>query len=188
MKKVFILFLTCLLILFSSFIFGQKKQAMGDVFELQKPIKFLFVDTDNDDIFDADESLVVMSAADYVKVFKRKPPLERMLRSQVKDTEFIVLEQSDFDSMDTNGDAMITSADEGTALYAVYFVRVEGHIDGALIATEAEMVDMGKLKGIVLHTNSIPKEQFQTENETHFMNGGEVQIKSTKEKMPWVGL
>lgn len=83
-----------------------------------KKFLVLFVDENNNKVLDTGEPLVVMAADDYRELFQRDAPLERMLRSQIKGTEFIVLTQEDFDTLDTNRDRILTAAD--TSPYYAY--------------------------------------------------------------------
>lgn len=148
---------------------------------------FMYADIDDDNMLDHDEPLVIMEASDYMKLFKSKAPLERMLRGQIKNTEFIVLNNNDMMKLDINQDSAITAAD-GKSLYKIYFAKVSGTIKDALIATKTEMVDIGKLKAIMLHTNPKQDREKYKEHEAHLQDGDEIRIRSTKEEMPWMGL
>ena len=91
--------------------------------QLKTQLTFLFVDIDDDGIHDESEFLVIVTVNDYKKTFKRKVPLNRMLRSQIKREEFIVLEHNDLLQLDKNKDSILSSAD-GRHLYLIYFAKV----------------------------------------------------------------
>lgn len=155
--------------------------------KLKTPITFLFVDSDADGQLDSSESLVIISADEYKQLFKSKVPLERMLRSQIQHKEFIVLNHNDIVMLDKNRDSVISSAD-GSHLYKIYFVKLEGNINGEHIVTTAELVNIGELKAIILDLDDRDVTIQQTNHEAHFKNGGKVRIGVTDAKVPWLGL
>lgn len=67
----------------------------------------LFLDKNNNDKFDKDEAVPVISADSYQKWFKREPPLNRMLRRQYNGTEYIVLNAAELSRLDNNKEVVI---------------------------------------------------------------------------------
>ena len=154
---------------------------------IKKIKEILFADKNKNDQLDGDEPLVVISADSYQRIFKTKAPLKRMLRSQVDNVEYIALNHADFENMDTNKDSAITASDDH-GLNEIYFVKASGTIKGAMISTKAEKVSLGKLKGIMLNTNDPKERKNIKKHHAHFHDGDEVELKTTKQFIPWVGL
>jgi hypothetical protein len=151
----------------------------------------LFVDSDDDNYLDEDEPMLVMKADDYCKIFvcsaQHPAPLERMVRAQIGGTEYIVLNHNDLEKLDSNQDGIISAADENMQ-YKVYFVDVDGTVYDSFITTKADLVELGQLKAIVLHSNEESERSKRIEHEAHFKDGDEAYIKSSKKLMPHVGL
>jgi hypothetical protein len=140
-------------------------------------IGVLFVDQNNNRVLDANETLIAISADDYSKIFRKKPPLDRMLRGLINKKEFIALNNQDFKAMDTNKDLTIDPKDQH--FYKIYFVKVKSYIKGAYISTKVEKVNYSDLVKIVLNKN---------EHEAHFKAGKKLKIRPSKETIPSVGL
>lgn len=166
---------------------------------LPEPIHFLYADMDETGKRDPEDPLIVMRAEDYKKIFGYIP-LERMLRTQIGQQEYIVLDQEDLEKMDTNKDNIIDGKSDNGALYKIYFAQVSGTIKDAYIATKANLVNFGKLKEILLnvpphgHAKAMHEaHDIETEvDEAEFNNHKDVEIKSATKKtdkdMPWMGL
>ncbi len=199
MKKITILFITCLFVLFSSVLFADAEDVAVAVQDAKSagPIQFLYADMDNTKKRDATDPLLIMAADDYRKIFG-EVPLERMLRTQINNKEYIVLDQEDLDHMDKNKTSLIDNRD-GYSFYKIYFAQVSGTIKGSYIVTTAKMMNFGKLKEILLdvhptgHTKVVHEGHDINEvDEVDFENNKEINVRTTEKKsdkdMPWMGL
>lgn len=59
----------------------------------------IYVDINGNDQRDREEPVVVIKADDYQDSFNKKPPLKRMLRRQIQQNEYIVLNTDEFDKL-----------------------------------------------------------------------------------------
>lgn len=198
MKKLIIIIAGFMLVLFSAVGFAADNKAKQEVV-LPEPIHFLYADMEETGKRDPADPLIVMRADDYKKIFGFIP-LERMLRSQIAQHEYIVLDQEDLEKMDTNKDNVIDNKSNNSVLYKIYFAQVSGTIKDSYIATKANLVNFGKLKEILLnvpphgHAKAMHEaHDIETEvDEAEFNNHKDVEIKSATKKtdkdMPWMGL
>lgn len=190
MKLLTLIISIFFLISFSS-IYAEESE-INKPFELDKPKALLYVDSDHDAKLDNNEPLVVMLEDDYSELFKRRAPLNRMLRGQIKKRTYVALTHDDFMKMDTNKDNKIDTKDHKIDkkhhLYKIYFANLSGTVKGDFIATTAELVDYGTLKKIVLHNDDKNIKEEEKEHEAHFEDGQKMKIKSSSKEMPHVGL
>jgi hypothetical protein len=138
---------------------------------------FLFVDSNKNERREENEPVVVMSANDYERIFQTKVPLTRMLRRQINNQEYVVLNTQELERLDSNMDHVINELDS-TVLSNLFFVIPVVKMERGYYATEMQMVLQGKIKEVQL-THS-PIVQFQTQS---LMN-----IKSSKQFTRWLGL
>lgn len=139
----------------------------------------LYLDKNNNGKLDLNETLIVISAYDYTKIFNRRPPLNRTLRAQIDKKAYVALNETDFKKLDTNKDSVINSKD--SHFYKIYFVKVSSDIQGAYIFTEAKRVHYSDLEQIVLKPG-------KHEHEAIFQKGEKRTVRASKKSIPSVGL
>lgn len=137
----------------------------------------LFADINKNNRREENEPVVVMMADNYEQAFHIKAPLERMLRRQINNEEYIALSNTEFRSMVMQKD---------TALNGVYFVIPVIKMQRGYYATEMEFVQLGKIKEVTPNTS--------LENETakgytvSFEPKPLVNLRTTNTFIRWLGL
>lgn len=112
----------------------------------------LFADINKNNRREENEPVVVMMADNYERAFHTKAPLERMLRRQINNAEYIALSNTEFENMVTNKDTAFN--DDTTGFNAVSFVIPVVKMQRGYYATEMEFVPLGKIKEVTLNTTS----------------------------------
>ncbi len=120
------------------------------------------------------EPIVVMPADTYEQVFHNKAPLERMLRRQINNTEYIALSTTEFETIANNNKE---------ALNAVYFVIPVIKMVRGYYATEMHIVDLGKIKQIRLDPSPTSK-SYTVDFETK----PSVRLRASNAFIRWLGL
>lgn len=137
----------------------------------------LFADINKNNRREENEPVVVMMADNYEQAFHTKAPLERMLRRQINNEEYIALSNTEFRNMVMQKD---------TALNGVYFVIPVIKMQRGYYATEMEFVQLGKIKEVTPNTS--------LENETakgytvSFEPKPLVNLRTTNTFIRWLGL
>lgn len=139
----------------------------------------LFVDTNKNNIREENEPIVVMRADNYRRIFHATPPLTRMLRRQINHTEYIALSGAEFKSMDMNMDLVFNHEDK-EGVEVIDFVIPEVKLLRGYYATEMKKVDLGKVKEIRFDALEAPS--------IHLDSGSQVNLKSSKRFIRWLGL
>lgn len=125
--------------------------------------------------------IVVMSADDYQRLFKTGAPLERMLRRQINDKEYIALTNTELKTIATHNNDTVNQANPG--LNDVYFVIPELKMVHGYVATEMNIVNMGKIKDITFNDND------QLNSFTvHFETNQSIQLRASNQFIRWLGL
>ncbi|MDF1655390.1 MAG: murein L,D-transpeptidase catalytic domain family protein [Coxiellaceae bacterium] len=137
----------------------------------------VFVDLNNNDKKEKDEPIIVVTADFYKKAFNKQPPLKRMLRRQIKKTEYIALDNKELVVLDSNKDKKLSSLDKGN-FKKVYIVVPEVKKLRGYWATEMKIKSLGKIKQVNLQPVSSIK----------FENKPTVFLKSTNKFIRWLGL
>lgn len=144
--------------------------------ELREDI--FFADLNQNNQHEENEPVVVISADDYARFFKDKVPLNRMLRRQINQVEYIVLSQEDFDSLDINN--------HKDALSALSFVVPVVSMQHGYYATEMKPLPYGKITEASLNNTSNPAQH--KSYTVHCEQKPTLQLKSTNQFIRWVGL
>lgn len=134
----------------------------------------VFADINNNDKHEENEPVIVLSAADYQRLFNAGPPLERMLRRQINHDEYIALNHKEFKQIDITHDP-------------IHFVIPLVKLQRGFYATEMKMISLGKLKEAkpaATTENAKPSEIFII----HFEKRPAVAIKPTRRFIRWLGL
>jgi len=144
--------------------------------EKRDPI--LYVDNNNNNKHELDEPILIMSADNYRRIFNKRPPLSRMLRRQINNTEYIALNENELSLLDTNIDKVINKQDYEGLKQVDFVIEHVRQLDSGYWATEFLSVDTGQSKEVQL-TEHHPVLKSSTANKT---------IKSTKKFIRWLGL
>ena len=108
----------------------------------------LFADLHQSSKREDSAAIVVMAADKYVQTFQTKPPLERMLRRQINNEEYIALSNNEFKTIATQD---LTIKEGSSALSAVNFVVPVIKMVRGYYATEMQFVPFGKIKGVKIN-------------------------------------
>jgi hypothetical protein len=142
----------------------------------------LFVDLNKNYQSAERRAIVTMSADDYARIFRNKPPLERMLRRQINNREFVALSTSEFSSLAGAPNTQLE------ALNAISFVtpilkEIRGYYE-----TQMLIVPLGRVKEVRLNSQSMPAAG-QTKWYTVYLDNQHVlSLKSTDQFIRWLGL
>lgn len=143
----------------------------------------LFADLNKNNKREESEPVVVVSADQYKHLFQKKPPLERMLRRQINNVEYIALSNQEFKDIVTH-----LNAEDNRVLNEVYFVIPVVKMVRGYYATEMQFVNLGKIKGIGspphLTDNNNPIKNFTVDSEKR----SSISLKSSNAFIRWLGL
>lgn len=141
----------------------------------------LFADMNKNNRREENEPIVVMTADDYERIFQTKVPLERMLRRQINNKEYIALSNVEFN----NKVCMQTASN---TVDAVSFVIPVVTMRRGYYATEMHFVPLGKIKEAKSDTD-ITQPNGQPHNYTIlFEEKLPVSLRSTNQFIRWLGL
>jgi hypothetical protein len=160
---------------------GQLQQDKAPPIAEKEPREsILFADMNNNNRREENEPIVVMAADDYQRLVNTKVPLERMLRRQINNMEYVALSNTEFK------DKVCSSEPQNAD--AVSFVIPEVKMRRGYYATEMHIVPLGKIK------EAKPDEtvaQYTTPAQTYtvlFETRPTVNLKSTNQFIRWLGL
>ena len=141
----------------------------------------LFADTTKGIKHADDNPIVVMSADNYERIFQIKAPLERMLRRQINNEEYIALSNAEFHRLAVNG----MNGKEG--LKAVYFVvpvliMIRGYYE-----TQMKIVDLGTIKEVRFNADLSRNEPVKSYS-VSFETKPSINLKATNRFIRWLGL
>jgi len=140
----------------------------------------LFADMNKNNGREENEAVVVMSADDYTRILQTKAPVERMLRRQINQTEYIALSNDEFKRVATSP----TKEDLNTIYFVIPVIKmVRGYY-----ATEMHFVPYGKIKEVKLNTsgaNALSPGSIHTVN---FEAKPPITIRATNRFIRWLGL
>lgn len=159
-------------------------QSLDDDKQIREGI--LFADLHKNHHHDENDPIVVISADKYEQIFHKKAPLERMLRRQINQTEYIALSHTEFNNMFFARDNSIFTDNEH--LNAINFVIPVVKMDRGYYATEMKIIPFGKIKDIK-PTDESP----ESINLTHryiinFESHAPIQLTTTNRFIRWLGL
>lgn len=144
----------------------------------------LFADINQNNQREENEPIVVISADSYERIFHTKVPLERMLRRQINNTEYIALSHIEFENLITYNDKIFNNND---GLNAVYFVIPVVKMERGYYATEMKIVTPGKIKGVRPNIDSSKIESIKSYT-VHFEANSFFNLRSTNQFIRWLGL
>ncbi len=147
----------------------------------------LFVEKNNNDRHEENEPIVVMSADDYIRTFKTKAPLKRMLRRQINQMEYIALNSNEFQSL-INQPNESEATELSSHFEDIFFVIPQvKRRNGAYLGTEMKFVKLGKIKTVSINTENVP-EPNNVQYTVHLDNTSSLKLKTTNEFIRWLGL
>jgi hypothetical protein len=140
----------------------------------KKRTGIFFIEKNNDNKYEENEPIVVMSADNYLKTFQQHVPLTRMLRCQINDMEYIALSHDEFD---------ILIKHNHHAFNDLFFVIPEVKKVRGYYKTEMRVINMGQIKDIIsYHDNQ------ENDYTVLFNTRPAVHLKSTHRFIRWLGL
>lgn len=134
----------------------------------------LFAHLHNNHHGNENEPILTISADNYQKLFHMPVPLERMLRCQINDTEYIALTPLELKKLAPNKDK-------------IQFVTATVRRHWGYFATEMNIVNLGNIKEIKLNLD--PKTNEPMENPTiYFEDKPPITLTVTNKFIRWIGL
>lgn len=127
-----------------------------------------------------DERSVLALAADrYQAIFHAKVPLERMLRRQINQMEYIALSIAEFNLIRLNPDNQLNEV----RLVKPSLVMKHGYYE-----TQMQILNLGKIKTVDLKMASSKMNEQTSHYTIYFEKNSLINLKSTKQFVRWVGL
>ena len=144
---------------------------------LQKPEKeragILFVERNNNDKREESEPIVVMSADNYVTIFHHKVPLQRMLRCQINEEEYVALSSEEFEILAENA--------HNDVFDKLIFVIPEVKNVRGYYKTFMKVVNLGKI-------SKLTQDKTEKSYTITFDKRSSVHLKTTQRFIRWLGL
>ena len=126
------------------------------------------------------DPIVTMSADNYERIFHAKAPLNRMLRRQINNVEYIALSDTEFRN--------IVASNDREGLNAVSFVIPVIKMEHGYYATEMQIVDLGKIKEVRLNLNPLDKVSHIGGFIVDFYTHPSISLRTTNQFIRWLGL
>lgn len=126
------------------------------------------------------EAIVVMAADHYERIFHTKAPLERMLRRQIENMEYIALSNTEFKNL--------VSSNDKDSLSFVYFVVPEVKMQRGYYVTEMKIVPLGRIKEVRPHIDSTNITESIKNYTVDFEEKSSVNLRTTDQFIRWLGL
>lgn len=117
-------------------------------------------------------AVVAVTADNYERIFHLKPPLERMIRRTINNTEYIALSTKEFGTLVSNNRGIYDGKND---LSTVNFVVPTIKMRRGYYATEMHIVDLGKIKEI-------------KDLQVYFESKPVLQLRPTDRFIRWLGL
>ena len=131
------------------------------------------------------EAVVVVTADNYERIFKTKAPLERMLRRQINQTEYIALSNTEFKNIIV-ANSVIPGINH--MLDDVYFVIPVIKMVRGYYETQMKIVNLGKIKEVTMNSSSSKTLGQINSYVVHFENKPVLQLRTTNRFIRWLGL
>lgn len=151
--------------------------------EIEQRDDILFADSHGNNKLTDNDSVVVISADCYERIFHTNAPLTRMLRRQINDKEYIALNSTEIQNIATNTDSNIAHDDK-----TIYFVTADIKMERGYYATEMRIVDLGNITDIKFDPNSSGSMKHGQHYTVVFEANRSVEVKSSKQFIRWIGL
>lgn len=135
----------------------------------------LFADINKNNQREEHEPIVVISADNYINLFHKNAPLDRMLRRQINTEEYIALSSSEFNSI----------INDKTVLNNLYMVVPVVKMERGYYETHMEVVKWGKMKEVNRNASELVGANSYSAS---FDSKSSVNLKSTSHFIRWLGL
>lgn len=145
----------------------------------------LFADLNNNNKREENEPILAITADNYQRIFHTKAPLERMLRRQINNLEYIALSQMEFKNIASNNRQLLNSNTDIST--AVYFVIPVVKMQRGYYATEMQIINIGKVKDVVFPNPEQALEPGKALT-VNFEEKRPVNLRSTNQFIRWLGL
>lgn len=126
------------------------------------------------------EAVVAMSADNYERIFRTHAPLERMLRRQIDNMEYIALSTNEFNNLVNNNDR--------ANLDTIYVIIPEVKMQRGYYLTEMKIVPLGKIKSIRPQGDAAHTAEQIKKYTVDFENKSSVNLRTTNQFIRWIGL
>ena len=120
------------------------------------------------------DPIVTLSAEEYIRIFHRAPPLNRMLRRRIANMEYVALNTKEFQYLSQH-------AEEINHITFVIPTIVMSH---GYYETQMRIVPTDKITS----TTSLNHNMMQSQYNLHFVNHAPVQLRVVNQFIRWVGL
>jgi hypothetical protein len=157
----------------------QPTAAVKQVGVVTKPVNevrdmILFADLRKNNQLNDNDPIVVMPADTYTSIFHTAAPVDRMLRRQISDKEYIAVSNDELKRM-------ITPDDKNTQhnLSALSFVVPVLHMIHGYYETNMKLINLGSITTITFNTDGYTM---------HSDKQSEITLKTTNQFIRWVGL
>ena len=129
------------------------------------------------------DAIVVISADQYINIFKKTPPLKRMLRRQINTAEYIALSDMEIEELITSASLTNTRA---PILDLIQFVIPVIRNSRGYYLTEMHILPHEKIKniGIVHDLTNHNKNKYNI----YFESGSPIRLSTTNQFIRWLGL
>ena len=125
------------------------------------------------------DPIVTMEALRYQETFHAKPPLTRMLRRQINDTEYVALSDHELH-------LLVTQLKQDNRYDDITFVIPNIKMERGYYITEMKILDFGKIKEI--QAQSTIKENQVSRYTIYFDHKAPVTLRPTDQFIRWLGL
>lgn len=143
------------------------------------------------DVDEKNESVLTMPVDIYEKVFASTPPVNRMLRRQINNREFIALSVAEFNSLANSNSASDTKYN--AIVNELYFVTPEIKMERGYYKTHMKIIPLGKIKSVELNSNTNEinlSNNNQIIMQSYIVNfeQGSIKLKAVNKFIRWLGL
>lgn len=152
--------------------------------------KLFYADVNKGNKYLDSKPILVMSAPDYHRIYQAVAPLNRMLRRQVENTEYIALSHNELKQLIDNSGTSLTS--KGNSLDALSFVVPASKMRRGYYRTEMHVVPLGKIQEIKeispATTTAVAANLLEEQFLVYFQEKPPIYLNSTKQFIRWIGL
>lgn len=126
------------------------------------------------------ETILAIPADKYALLFQTKVPLERMLRRQIEDQEYVALSKTEFDHL------LSIYPQNNASFQDIYFIMPEIKMTRGYYATEMHKMNFGAITAVQPSNPLIPADSsYYT---VQFANHAAVSLKTSHRFIRWLGL
>ncbi|WED44568.1 murein L,D-transpeptidase catalytic domain family protein [Legionella cardiaca] len=145
--------------------------------------EILFADINKNSYREESDPIVVVTADNYERIFHTKPPVNRMLRRQINNVEYIALSEPEFRNITIRS----SHGFDRTTLDDILFIIPDVQLQRGYYITQMKIVPFGKIKDVKLNSDS--PNTTQTKSYTvEFETRPSINLKATNQFIRWLGL